>query len=102
MANFDEYNGQGFGVSPSLRAVGNDQIVEVVIQRKSGDSKKIDYVMRQEGSWRAVDVLLDGTISRVAVQRSDFRSLISGDNVSALIASLRRKVSDLSGGTMHT
>ncbi|HME23023.1 MAG TPA: ABC transporter substrate-binding protein [Acetobacteraceae bacterium] len=102
VANFDEYNGQRFEVSPSLRAVGNDQIVEVVIQRMSGDSKKIDYVMRQEGSWRVVDVLLDGTISRVAVQRSDFRSLISGDNVSALIASLRRKVSDLSGGTMHT
>ncbi|HKM63138.1 MAG TPA: ABC transporter substrate-binding protein [Acidisphaera sp.] len=103
VANFDEYNGQRFDLSPTLRAVGNDQIVEVVIQRMSGDSKKIDYVMRQEGSsWRVVDVLLDGTISRVAVQRSDFRSLISGDNVSALITSLRQKVSDLSGGTMHT
>ncbi len=28
------------------------------------------------GGWRIVDVLLDGSISRVAVQRSDFRSLL--------------------------
>ena len=34
--------------------------------------------MRQVNAdaWKAVDVLLDGTISRVAVQRSDFRSLL--------------------------
>ena len=37
----------------------------------------LDYVMRQgEKGRRAVDVLLDGSISRVAVQRSDFRSLL--------------------------
>jgi phospholipid transport system substrate-binding protein len=103
VANFDEYGGQRFDIVPTLRAVGNDQIVEVLIRRMSGDTKKIDFVMRQVGGgWRAVDVLLDGTISRVAVQRSDFRSLLSGDNAAPLIASLRRKVADLSGGTMHT
>ncbi len=44
-----------------------------------------------------MDVLLDGSISRVAVQRSDFRSLLEG-GPSALVDSLRRKVADLSGG----
>ena len=29
------------------------------------------------GVWRAVDVLLDGSISRVAVQRSDFRKILA-------------------------
>ena len=50
--------------------------------------------------WRAVDVLLDGSISRVAVQRSDFRKLLDPGDASALIASLEKKVSDLSGGAL--
>jgi phospholipid transport system substrate-binding protein len=47
-----------------------------------------------------VDVLLDGTISRVAVQRSDFASLVTQGNASQLISSLRSKVSTLSNGSM--
>jgi phospholipid transport system substrate-binding protein len=53
-----------------------------------------------ENGWRVTDVLLDGTISRVAVQRSDFRSLLGHGDATALIASLKRKVANLSGGTM--
>ena len=58
----------------------------------SGNATSIDYVMRQgEDGWRAVDVLLDGSISRVAVQRSDFRALLSGGAAGPLIASLRKR-----------
>jgi phospholipid transport system substrate-binding protein len=57
--------------------------------------------MRQEGSsWKAVDVLADGSISRVAVQRSDFRRLISRGGAQALIDSLNQKIADLSGGAL--
>ncbi len=41
-------------------------------------------------------MLLDGSISRVAVQRSDFRTLLTGGDADALIASLRTKIADLS------
>jgi phospholipid transport system substrate-binding protein len=47
-----------------------------------------------------IDVLLDGTISRVAVQRSDFRGLLADGDASALVASLEQKIADLSGGTL--
>ena len=40
--------------------------------------------------------------SRVAVQRSDFRALLASGSANPLIASLRQKVSDLSGGTMRS
>ena len=52
------------------------------------------------GSWKAVDVLEQGTISQAAVQRSDFRSLIAG-GADKLIASLQAKVQTLSGGTIN-
>ena len=57
--------------------------------------------MRQEGgAWKAVDVLADGSISRVAVQRSDFRRLVSRGGAQALIESLNQKTTDLSGGAL--
>jgi phospholipid transport system substrate-binding protein len=46
------------------------------------------------------DILLDGTISRVAVQRSDFTSLLSQGSATQLIASLEQKVSTLSAGAI--
>jgi len=47
-------------------------------------------------------VLMDGSISRVAVQRSDFRGLLGQGGAADLIASLQRKVSDLSGGALDS
>ena len=57
--------------------------------------------MRQEAdTWKAVDVLADGSISRVAVQRSDFRRLVTRGGAQALIESLNQKTADLSGGAL--
>jgi phospholipid transport system substrate-binding protein len=60
---------------------------------------RLDYVMREvDGGWHVVDVLLDGSISRVAVTRSDFRALLAEGGAARLIASLRAKVADLKAG----
>ena len=84
---------------PQVRTAGSDQIVGTRIVPASGDPTRIDYVMRQaNGQWKAVDVLLDGSISRVAVQRSDFRALIGSGDAKALIASLRSKSATLEAG----
>jgi phospholipid transport system substrate-binding protein len=98
-ANFDNYTGQTFQIAPALRSVGNgDVIVSTQIVAADGTSHKLDYVMRNTASgWKAVDVLADGSISRVAVQRSDFRHLLNSGGPPALMAGLQRKVASLSG-----
>jgi phospholipid transport system substrate-binding protein len=99
VANFSGFSGEKFDIAPQTRAAGGDQIVTTRIVPPTGDPTRIDYVMRQSGgSWKVVDVLLDGTISRVAVQRSDFRALLGGGDATALIASLRAKTAALEGG----
>jgi phospholipid transport system substrate-binding protein len=102
-SNFGNDGGQRFEVLPQVRASGADQIVASRLVPSSGDPVRIDYVMRGgPGGWRIVDVLLNGSISRVAVQRSDFRSLLTSGSATPLIDSLRQKVVDLSGGTMRS
>ncbi len=100
VANFDKYDGERFQILPGARDQGTDRIVGTEIV--SGDQHmRLDYVMRDgNGTWRAVDVLLQGSISRVAVQRSDFRKILAGGDADALIVSLHRKIADLSDGAL--
>jgi phospholipid transport system substrate-binding protein len=98
--SFDGFDGQRFEIAPNTRTVGTQQVVQTQIILRSGASHALDYVMREGGSgWRAVDVLADGAISRVAVQRSDFRRLLVRGGPQALADSLRSKSSDLSDGS---
>jgi phospholipid transport system substrate-binding protein len=97
--SFDSFDGVRFEVQPDTRSVGDEQVVQTRIIPKSGDTHALDYVMRDTAAgWRVVDVLADGSISRVAVQRSDFRRLLARGGASALADSLRTKSSDLSRG----
>ncbi|HQT76576.1 MAG: hypothetical protein B7Z80_12115 [Rhodospirillales bacterium 20-64-7] len=103
VANFDSYDGQRFEILPGVRDSGSDRIVATEIVTSNGDRQRLDYLLRNEnGTWRAVDILLDGSISRVAVQRSDFRKILASGDVDVLIANLRRKISDLSDGTLDS
>ena len=103
VANFDTYAGERFEIAPTLRAIGADRVVSTTLVPTRGEVVRIDYVMRQEaGAWKIVDVLLDGTISRVAVQRSDFRALLERGGATALIVSLQAKIADLAGGTLES
>ncbi len=99
--SFNSYSGQSFQVSPTVRALGNDRVVvNSRLQRTDGSSLALDYVMRRgPAGWQAVDVLTDGSISRVAVQRSDFRNLLSSGGTPALVAGLEHEVANLSSGT---
>ncbi|MCB8880274.1 ABC transporter substrate-binding protein [Acidisoma cellulosilytica] len=103
VANFQSYNGEVSSISPQTRSVGAEQVVTSLLAKPSGDSWRIDYVMGQAtAGWKIQDILLDGTISRVAVQRSDFASLLSDGNATQLIASLEQKVSTLSAGAISS
>jgi phospholipid transport system substrate-binding protein len=93
---FDEDNVH-FVINPEPRIDGDEQIVRIRIIPGSGEEHKLDHVMqRGAAGWRVVDILADGAISRVAVQRSDFRQLMRQGGASALAQSLETKSADLS------
>jgi phospholipid transport system substrate-binding protein len=93
---FDEDN-EHLVINPEPRVDGDEQIVRIRIIPDSGEEHKLDHVMqRGPAGWRVVDILADGAISRVAVQRSDFRQLIRQGGAPALAQSLETKSADLS------
>ena len=104
VAGFTRYAGQTIEIDPDPRRIGADWVVGTRTLRPDGRGTRIDYVMHladsEELVWKASDVLLEGTISRVSVQRSDFRASLSEAGAAGLIAHLRQRIAELSGGTM--
>jgi phospholipid transport system substrate-binding protein len=94
---FDEDN-QHFVVNAEPRISGDERIVRTVIVLDTGEEHRLDHVMREgPAGWRIVDILADGAISRVAVQRSDFRQLMRQGGAAALTRNLESKTVELSG-----
>jgi phospholipid transport system substrate-binding protein len=102
VANFDAYTGERFELLPTIVTAGNDRVVQTRIVAASGQGHTLAYVMRQTaGGWRIVDVLADGSVSRVAAQRSEVRSVLADGGGPGLLVSLRRKTAELSGGILQ-
>jgi phospholipid transport system substrate-binding protein len=95
---FDSYSGEQLQVTGE-RPYNADVIVQTKIVKSDGDTTTLDYLMRQnQGSWQISDVYLDGTISQVAIQRSEFHSILRRDGVDGLVMALNRKVDLLGRG----
>ena len=88
---FDSYSGQQLqviGEQPS----GSNVMVQTKIVKSNGETTKLDYLMRpDQGSWQISDVYLDGTISQLAVHRSEFYSILRREGVDGLVMALNRK-----------
>src|SRR5260370_18180454 len=89
---FDSYSGEQLQVTGE-RPKGTEVMVETKIAKSNGEATRLDYLMRQDqGLWRISDVYLDGTISQLAVHRSEFHSILQREGVDGLVMALNRKV----------
>ena len=74
-------------------------IVETNLVPGGQDAKPVtlNYLLKQDdkGSWRIVDVFLDGAISELATRRSEFSSIVERDGIPALVNDLGQKSKDL-------
>ena len=62
---------------------------------------QLDYRMRPngEGEWRIVDVYLSGTVSELALRRSDYSGVLRSDGFEALRTAVETKIAAAEAGT---
>jgi len=98
-SRFAKYDGEKFQVLGETPASGGGTIVETTITPGGADAKpvSINYLMKKDekGSWRIVDVLLEGAISELATRRSEFSSIVERDGIPALVNDLGTKSREL-------
>ena len=89
---FDSFSGEQLEVTGE-QPYGAEVIVQTKIVKSKGASVSLNYRMRENaGSWQIADLYLDGTISQLATQRSEFHSILQREGVDGLIMALNRKV----------
>ena len=95
---FDSWSGEQLQVTGE-QPYNSDVIVQTKIVKTNGEATTLNYLMRQnQDSWQISDVYLDGTISQLAVQRSEFNSILRREGVDGLVMALDRKADLLSRG----
>ena len=95
--SFDKYSGEKLQVTDE-QPRGSGVIVDSRIVSADGSFVTIRYLMHEGGgAWRIADIYLSGTISAVAVRRSEFSSIIERHGVPGLIRMLDQKVDFLTG-----
>ncbi|MGH7995384.1 MAG: ABC transporter substrate-binding protein [Opitutaceae bacterium] len=93
---FKAYAGERFVVEPDTSPLAGGIFVRTKLIPASGDAVVLDYLLRQaNGRWRIIDVYLNGTISELAAQRSEYSAELRSGGAPELIKSLRRKTAQL-------
>jgi|SRR6185312_9356127 len=83
--NFDSYSGEKFTIDPKVATRGSDKFVKSTLKPASGDVVPFNYRMHQvDGSWKIVDIYLNGNISQLAQKRSDFGATLQASGAQGL------------------
>ncbi|HTY17030.1 MAG TPA: ABC transporter substrate-binding protein [Myxococcota bacterium] len=101
---FASYDGERFETLGVDDGGFSTLIVHSRIVEKNGQTTPLDYRMRQtgDGQWRIIDVLLNGTVSELALRRADWTAVIKRDGFTALMKALEQKISDQAQGKGET
>jgi phospholipid transport system substrate-binding protein len=93
---FDGYSGERFEVLGEKDVPQGRVVVLSRIVKASGEPVPLDYVFTETSSgWRAVDIYLQGTISELAIYRSEFASVLNREGYDGLIRRIEEKIARL-------
>ena len=100
--NFDGYDGESFqslGEEPAKRET---LVVLTELRVPSSEDVILNYRLRKTPrGWRIIDIYLKGTVSELALRRSDFSTTLKARGFPELAAAVDKKILDLrnkSGG----
>jgi phospholipid transport system substrate-binding protein len=97
--NFDDFHGERFDVDANVQIRESDHFVQSTLTPPEGKPVPLIYRMREtNGSWRIIDVLLNGYVSELAMRRSDFTATIASGGAAALVKKLNAVTDDLLAG----
>jgi len=96
---FDGYSGQSFETLGEEPARLDTALVKTRLINPQDENVELNYRLRQvDGKWKIIDVYLDGTVSELALRRSEFVSIVKREDLNGLVAALEEKITKLKAG----
>ena len=97
-AQFKAFDGESFVTKGETEARGR-QTVDTQIVPKGEEPTALNYQLRGDsGQWKIIDVYLDGSVSQLALRRSEFAAVVSKGGAAALIAQMKAQSAQLAKG----
>ena len=91
-SRFDGYGGESFQITGDSPANGGDQIIDTKLVRPNDEPVELNYRLRKTGDeWKIIDVYLSGTISQLAIYRSEFAATLRSGGADALFDLINKK-----------
>ena len=95
-SQFDQYAGERFDVAGPDEDATQGTIVQTVMQPANDKPIRFNYLLhRTADGWRIVDIYLEGTISQLAIRRSEFASVLTQSGPDGLANLLEQKTKRL-------
>jgi phospholipid transport system substrate-binding protein len=95
--NFNEYDGESFEVLGEESSARKTQVVLTRLNVPSGEDVVLNYRLREAspGEWRIIDIYLKGTVSELALRRSDFSATLKEKGFGELTLAIDKKIAEL-------
>jgi len=98
-ANFDRFTGQRFDMLGEEASTNDTVLVKTKVISPGTEDVPLTYRLQKiGGTWKIIDVFLKGTVSELALRRSEYSSVLERDGFAALTTVLRAKIADLAAG----
>ena len=93
---FTGFTGEEFVTLGVEEAARNTRVVLTKIAIPSEEDVQLNYRLIEEGGqWKVIDVYLNGTVSELALRRSEYSSALKREGFDQLVASVETKIQDL-------
>lgn len=97
---FDGFSGEHFEVLSQEESIQGTILVRSRIVRPENEPVELNYRVRpRDEGFRIIDVYLEGTVSELALRRSDYSALVKRDGFEALVVAVEEKIEAARRGT---
>ncbi len=100
---FAEFQGEHFETHGEEEAPHDTVLVRTTLVVPSDKNVDLNYRLRPvSGGWRIVDIYMNGTVSELALRRSEYGSTLKREGFEVLVGAIAQKITALEGPETQT
>lgn len=97
---FDGFAGEKFEILEVTEGKRATAVVRTRIVPPEDEPVDLNYRLRaSSGEWKVFDIFLSGTVSEIALRRSEYSAVLKRDGYQALTAAIQEKIAEARAGT---
>lgn len=93
---FTGFSGEAFETLGEEAAIRDTRVVRTRLTRPGEEPVQLNYRLREvDGEWRIIDIYLNGTVSELALRRSEYSSVLKREGFEKLLSTIDERVKEL-------